>query len=105
LDAAEKNELLLVDGPPQNTASLVRLSALPRLLHRLADSVTIILDDAAREAETEIVKHQLQFALGFSATYSSLRKRLRRAPAEDYTRKKSRGYTHDRLPGYTRQLI
>lgn len=49
-------ELVVVDGPPQDTAPLARLPALPRLLSRMAQAAIVILDDAAREAETEIVK-------------------------------------------------
>lgn len=62
-------QLLVVDGPPFYVAPLARLPALPRMLPRLAANATLILDDADREAETEIVKRWLEIAPDFSATH------------------------------------
>lgn len=62
-------ELLVVDGPPHHTAPLARLPAIPRLLSRMADKAVVILDDAAREEEQEIVKQWTQIAPEFSANY------------------------------------
>jgi predicted O-methyltransferase YrrM len=48
--------LLLVDGPPGTTGSLARYPALPLLAGRLAPGAILVLDDAARPDEQEIVK-------------------------------------------------
>lgn len=53
-------ELLVVDGPPAASAPLARQSALPRLLDRLADHAAIILDDAARPDEQQIIRQWLE---------------------------------------------
>lgn len=67
----EVNEIsmLVVDGPPAGTALLARLPAIPRLLQRMADSVVVILDDAARDSEKEIVRQWIKLYPDFSATY------------------------------------
>lgn len=62
-------ELLVIDGPPHDSAPLARLPALPRLLPRMAHNAAVILDDAAREAELEIVKRWLELAPDFKETY------------------------------------
>ena len=62
-------ELLVVDGPPSTIAPLARLPALPRLLPKLADSATVILDDAARKDEIEIVKRWSEYAPDFHSTF------------------------------------
>lgn len=49
-------EVLIIDGPPRRTAPLARLPALPRLVQRMATDAMVILDDANREEEREIVK-------------------------------------------------
>jgi predicted O-methyltransferase YrrM len=51
-------ELLLVDGPPAGDAAIERsrYPALPRLVNRLADRATVILDDAARPGERWVVE-------------------------------------------------
>jgi predicted O-methyltransferase YrrM len=50
-------ELLLVDGPPGYGEGMAasRYPALPVLGERLADGALVVLDDAAREAESEIL--------------------------------------------------
>lgn len=53
-------EILIVDGPPSQTAPLARFPALPRLLPRLANDALIILDDADREDEREMVRRWKQ---------------------------------------------
>ncbi|MET0772629.1 MAG: class I SAM-dependent methyltransferase [Candidatus Limnocylindrales bacterium] len=47
--------LLLVDGPPGDTGPLARYPALPMLLDRLAPDAAILIDDAARPDEREMV--------------------------------------------------
>ena len=48
-------DMLVVDGPPSMIAPLSRLPALPSLLDRLAKKAIIIMDDADRPDEKEIV--------------------------------------------------
>jgi Methyltransferase domain len=49
-------ELLVIDGPPASALPLARYPALPRLFDRLAPSFTVMLDDADRPGEVEIVR-------------------------------------------------
>lgn len=49
-------DLLLVDGPPGKTRPLSRLPALPMLRDRLAAQAVVVLDDAQRPDEQEIVR-------------------------------------------------
>lgn len=49
-------DLLVIDGPPWNTARLARYPALPVLWDRLAVGCSIFLDDADRVDEVEAVK-------------------------------------------------
>jgi hypothetical protein len=61
-------ELLVVDGPPAYAQGhgLARYPALPVLHDRLAPSATIILDDAERPGEREIIRRwQLETDLSF----------------------------------------
>lgn len=48
--------LLVVDGPPAGVVHESRYPALPLLADRLSDSATIVLDDADRPGEAEVVK-------------------------------------------------
>lgn len=67
-------DFLLIDGPPQaeNVESLVRYPALPLLYDRLAENALIILDDADRWAETQIVEKWLaEFPLELLRHYDS----------------------------------
>lgn len=52
--------ILIVDGPPSSTAPLARFPALPRLFPRMAKNFLMILDDADREDEQEIVRRWKQ---------------------------------------------
>jgi predicted O-methyltransferase YrrM len=51
-------DLLLVDGPPADTADkvLARYPALPALHERLAPGATVVLDDAERPGEQEVLR-------------------------------------------------
>lgn len=49
-------DLLIVDGPPKKTGSQARYPALPALLDRLAPDAWVLLDDADRPDEREIVQ-------------------------------------------------
>jgi hypothetical protein len=48
--------LLTVDGPPNAGGDLARYPALPKLAERLADSATIVVDDAGRIPETAMIE-------------------------------------------------
>ena len=48
-------DLLLVDGPPESTGPQARYPAIPLLAGKLADGALVILDDADRPDEKEIV--------------------------------------------------
>lgn len=48
--------LLVIDGPPASVGPLARYPALPRLRERLAPSFALLLDDAGREDECEVVR-------------------------------------------------
>jgi predicted O-methyltransferase YrrM len=47
-------DMLIVDGPPHKTRSKARYPAVPMLIDRLSDGAVVVLDDAYREAESEI---------------------------------------------------
>ena len=49
-------DLLIVDGPPLQTNPLARYPALPMLWDRLSDGAIILMDDADRTDEQEIVR-------------------------------------------------
>lgn len=49
-------DMLIVDGPPEMSSELARYPALPRLIDRLDNKALIVLDDAGRDDEREIVK-------------------------------------------------
>lgn len=54
--AGAELDLVLVDGPPANTHALARSPALPRLAPFLAPGAALILDDAGRDDEKEIIR-------------------------------------------------
>lgn len=49
-------DLLIIDGPPEKTQALARYPALPLLYSKLSRQAVIILDDASREEEQEVIK-------------------------------------------------
>ena len=49
-------DMLVIDGPPQQTAPLARYPALPILDGLLADGASVFLDDAARPDEQETLR-------------------------------------------------
>lgn len=59
--------LLLVDGPPGMDQRLARLPAVPLLHPRLAPDCTVLVDDARRPDEQEMVRLWMQQFPGFSA--------------------------------------
>ena len=48
-------ELLVVDGPPKGSGDLARFPALPLMAERLRAGALILLDDARRPAERDIL--------------------------------------------------
>jgi predicted O-methyltransferase YrrM len=54
----DRIDLLLVDGPPAYSSGmgLARYPALPVLLDRLAPGATVVLDDAERAGEQEVLR-------------------------------------------------
>lgn len=53
-------DLLIVDGPPMTTGLLARYPALPMLWSKLAPGAIIVVDDAARPDETEMVRRWME---------------------------------------------
>ncbi|WP_138679020.1 class I SAM-dependent methyltransferase [Candidatus Accumulibacter phosphatis] len=49
-------DMLVIDGPPASIANLARAPAVPRLLPRLSKRVVVVIDDADRNDELEIVE-------------------------------------------------
>jgi predicted O-methyltransferase YrrM len=49
-------DLLVVDGPPASYGSTIRYPALPYFYERLTDNGIVLVDDAARPGEKEIVQ-------------------------------------------------
>jgi predicted O-methyltransferase YrrM len=47
-------DMLIVDGPPHKTRPKARYPAVPMLIDRLSADAVVVLDDAYREAESEI---------------------------------------------------
>lgn len=56
----QKIDFLIIDGPPQSTQSLARYPALPLLFDRLSDDAILVLDDADRSDEQEIIRRWQQ---------------------------------------------
>lgn len=56
--AGDRVDLLVVDGPPADTADkvLARYPALPALADRLAPGATVVLDDVERPGEQEVLR-------------------------------------------------
>lgn len=64
-----KIDLLVVDGPPEKTQKHARYPALPLLIDHLSENAVVILDDAARSEEQEIVNRWLKEFPGFTHQY------------------------------------
>ena len=52
-------ELLVVDGPPSDTAPLARYPAVPALMKCFSDDITIFVDDADRDEDSRMVDRWL----------------------------------------------
>ena len=58
-DAASPIDMLVVDGPPESTGPLAREPAFARLRSRMSASFAILVDDADRPDENEMVRRWL----------------------------------------------
>ncbi len=68
--------LLLVDGPPGMDHRLARLPAVPQLHDRLAANCVILVDDARRADEQEMVRQWMAQMPGWSREYFETEKGL-----------------------------
>jgi predicted O-methyltransferase YrrM len=59
-------DVMLVDGPPRRTCDLARYPALPLLKDRLSPNATILLDDAERPEERDVLARWTR-EFGFTA--------------------------------------
>lgn len=55
LDDLSTIDMLIIDGPPEQTQSQARYPALPVLADRLSDTALVVLDDAYRDDEQAIL--------------------------------------------------
>lgn len=69
VDRLESIDLLVIDGPPGYLGRLIRYPALPLLVGRLSPNAVVLLDDAARAAEREIVDRWVAECPDFRARY------------------------------------
>lgn len=69
LNREQKIDMLIVDGPPLETQKKSRYPALPLLYDQLSETAVIILDDAARKSESEVIDAWLEKYPGFSLEY------------------------------------
>ncbi|NDP38241.1 MAG: class I SAM-dependent methyltransferase [Rhodoferax sp.] len=69
-------DMLVVDGPPASTAPLARYPALPRLHPRMSENCTVMLDDADRSDEVEILRRWKQEFAEFEQTHLECEKGL-----------------------------
>ncbi len=62
-------DIIVVDGPPEKTQKYARYPALPYFYEKLSDKAVIILDDAGRDEEREIVEMWLKKYPEFTHEY------------------------------------
>lgn len=74
LGTLEHIDMVIVDGPPATTQKLARYPALPVLYPLLSDDAVILVDDAFREDEQQMVKLWLQEFADFSMEELDLEK-------------------------------
>lgn len=55
LDDIAEVDVILVDGPPANTGPLARYPVLPLFFDRMSDDAVIMVDDATRADETQMI--------------------------------------------------
>jgi len=73
LAALSEIDLLIVDGPPAgNTGNAKsRLPAVPKLLNNMSSNCVVVLDDAARNGEKQIVEEWLKLLPGYRVRIAS----------------------------------
>ncbi|MEX0609950.1 MAG: class I SAM-dependent methyltransferase [Balneolaceae bacterium] len=69
-----KIDLLIIDGPPEKTQTHARYPALPLLHKHLSKEAVIILDDAGRKSESEIIQKWLKLYPEFNLIYKPSKK-------------------------------
>ncbi len=74
LALTEPASLLVVDGPPGTTQPLARYPALPLLQHRLADTATVVMDDARRPDERAIATRWAAELAGWTVEFRQTEK-------------------------------
>lgn len=85
LKTLEHIDMVIVDGPPATTQKLARYPALPVLYPLLSADAVILVDDALREDEQQMVRRWLQEFADFSLEELELEKGgaiLRRQPVK-----------------------
>jgi predicted O-methyltransferase YrrM len=60
LEAIDRIDLFIVDGPPRNIATDARYPAVPLLIDKLHENSIVLLDDGARPGEKQIVSQWKQ---------------------------------------------
>lgn len=69
VDANQKIDMLVVDGPPVKTQGNARYPALPLFYESMSEKAVVVLDDAGRDSESEVVQMWLakypEFELDF----------------------------------------
>jgi predicted O-methyltransferase YrrM len=63
-------DFLLVDGPPGTTGPRARFPAVPLLEHKLSATATVVLDDAERSDEADVVRQWTDAVAGLSREYN-----------------------------------
>ena len=52
--------MVFIDGPPETTGKMVRYPALPLLINNLSPDTVVIVDDAFRKDEQEMIGRWLE---------------------------------------------
>lgn len=74
METSEQTDVLVIDGPPGQIQKLSRYPALPLLYKQLANKAAILLDDAARSDEKQIVDRWTSEFTDLSHEYLPLEK-------------------------------
>lgn len=69
-DGIQGVDLLVIDGPPASYGSMARYPALPLIANLLSDNAVILVDDANRDSESEMVRQWLKRFINFQLEYS-----------------------------------
>lgn len=69
-------DMLVVDGPPTSVAKLARFPAVPRLMPRMSKRAVVMVDDADRDDEREMVRRWKELYPQLKDTYLPCEKGL-----------------------------